>query len=85
MGEAARRVYLYSQLLPRYGFPVGLDIVDKHAKVPEWMSKQMNTMLTVQLMRKALESGNPVAIRLAKRIVSANTRDWLFRPDFRSS
>lgn len=72
-----------SRLLPRYSFPVGLDIVDKHAKIPEWMSKQMNAMLAVQLMRKAMDIGNPAAVRLVRRILSANTRDWLFRPDFR--
>lgn len=72
-----------SRLLPRYSFPVGLDIVDKHAKVPEWMSRQMNAMLSAQLMRKAMEIGNPAGIRLVRRILSANTRDWLFRPDFR--
>ncbi len=33
--EAARRVHLYSRLLPGYGFPVGLDIADKHAHIPE--------------------------------------------------
>jgi len=72
-----------SRLLPRYSFPVGLDIVDKHAKIPEWMSRQMNSMLSAQLMRKAMETRNPAAVRLARRILSANTRDWLFRPDFR--
>jgi hypothetical protein len=72
-----------SRLLPRYVFPVGLDIVDKHAKVPEWMSRQVNVMLQAQLMRKAMDTANPNAVRLAKRILSANTRDWLFRPDFK--
>ena len=28
--EAARRAYLYSRLLPGYGFPAGLDIADKY-------------------------------------------------------
>jgi hypothetical protein len=72
-----------SRLLPRYSFPVGLDIVDKHAKIPEWMSRQMNAMLAAQLMRKAMDVGNPAAVRVVRRILSANTRDWLFRPDFR--
>jgi hypothetical protein len=72
-----------SRLLPRYSFPVGLDIVDKHAKIPEWMSRQMNAMLSAQLMRKAMDTGNPAAIRMVRRILSANMRDWLFRPDFR--
>jgi hypothetical protein len=72
-----------SRLLPRYAFPVGLDIVDKHTKVPEWMSRQMNVMLSTQLMRKAMETGNPATIRMIRRILCANSRDWLFRPDFR--
>jgi len=72
-----------SRLLPRYSFPVGLDIVDKHTKVPEWMSKQMNVMLSAQLLRKALEGGNPATIRMVKRMLSTNARDWLFRPDFK--
>ena len=28
-----------SRLLPNYGFPVGLNVVDKFAKIPNWMSK----------------------------------------------
>ena len=32
--EAARRTYMYARLLPGYGFPVGLDIADKHAHIP---------------------------------------------------
>jgi hypothetical protein len=84
-GELLLLIVHMSRLLPRYSFPVGLDIVDKHAKVPEWMSRQMNVMLTAQLMRRAMDTGNPAVIRMARRIVSANTRDWLFRPDFRRS
>lgn len=72
-----------SRLLPRYAFPVGLDIVDKHAKVPEWMSRQINVMLSAQLMRQAMDTGNPAAISVVRRILSSNTRDWLFRPDYR--
>ncbi len=81
--ELMQLVIHMSRLLPKYSFPVGLDIVDKHAKVPEWMSKQFNSMLSAQLMRQAMDSKNPAAIRLARRVLSANSRDWLFRPDFR--
>lgn len=31
------KVYQYARLLPNYAFPVGLDIVDKFARVPKWM------------------------------------------------
>ena len=82
-GQLMKLIVHTSRLLPRYAFPVGLDIVDKHAKVPEWMSRQMNAMLSAQLMKKAMEAGNPAAIGVVKRMLSTNTRDWLFRPDFR--
>jgi hypothetical protein len=81
--ELIKLIVHMSRLLPRYSFPVGLDIVDKHAKVPEWMSKQVDVMLSAQLVRKAMDAGNPAAIRMVKRMLSTNTRDWLFRPDFR--
>lgn len=69
-----------SRLLPSYGFPVGLDIVDKFAKVPAWMSRGVKGQHQVVLIRKALESGDPRAIAFAKRVLAAKSRDWLFRP-----
>lgn len=47
--EAARRVYLYSRLLPGYGFPIGLDIVDKFAHVPSWMTDAYGKLIRHQL------------------------------------
>lgn len=32
-----RKVYQYARLLPNYAFPIGLDVVDKFARVPKWM------------------------------------------------
>jgi hypothetical protein len=69
-----------SRLLPSYGFPVGLDIVDKFAKVPAWMSRSVKGQPQVVLLRKALESGDPRAITFAKRVLAAKGRDWWFRP-----
>lgn len=69
-----------SRLLPSYGFPVGLDIVDKFAKVPAWMSKGIRGQHQVVLLQKALASNDPAAISFAKRVLAAKGRDWLFRP-----
>lgn len=69
-----------SRLLPSYGFPVGLDIVDKFAKVPEWMSRGIKGQHQVILLQKALASGNPRALTFAKRVLAAKGRDWFFRP-----
>jgi hypothetical protein len=79
--EGALELVLHtSRLLPSYGFPVGLDIVDKFAKVPEWMSKGIRGQHQVVLLKKALESGDPRALTFAKRVLTAQGRDWFFRP-----
>ena len=69
-----------SRLLPSYGFPVGLDIVDRFAKVPSWMSRGIKSQHQVVLLKKALASGDPRALTFAKRVLAAKGRDWLFRP-----
>jgi hypothetical protein len=69
-----------SRLLPSYGFPVGLDIVDKFAKVPAWMSRGVLSQHRIVLLQKAIASGDPRALVFAKRVLAARGRDWLFRP-----
>jgi NurA domain len=69
-----------SRLLPSYGFPVGLDIVDKFAKVPSWMSRGVMGQHRIVLLQKAMASGDPRALAFAKRVLAARGRDWLFRP-----
>jgi hypothetical protein len=79
--ESALDLILHtSRLLPSYGFPVGLDIVDKFAKVPAWMSRGVKGQHQVVLLRKALESGDPRVMTFAKRVLAAKGRDWWFRP-----
>lgn len=79
--DAALDLVLHtSRLLPSYGFPVGLDIVDKFAKVPAWMSRGVKGQHQVVLLRKALESGDPRVVTFAKRVLAAKGRDWWFRP-----
>lgn len=83
--EACVRLVVHScRLMPRYAFPVGLDIVDKYAKVPEWMNRPIHVSMAVQLMKRALDTGNPKMIESAKRFICGTRRDWLFRPDFNS-
>lgn len=77
---ALEMVYQTARLLPNYGFPVGLDIVDKFAKVPNWMSKNIRKEHATALLRNALRSGEPKVIDFAKKALTARGRDWLFRP-----
>lgn len=78
--EVVELILNTSRLLPSYGFPVGLDIADRFAKVPSWLSRGVKGQHQVILLRKAIESGDPRTIAFAKRVLAAKGRDWLFRP-----
>jgi len=75
-------VYHMARLLPQYAFPVGLDIVDKFAKVPAWMTKQISKEQSAQILSKALTSGRRDVVDLVRLYLSGNSRDWLFRPKY---
>ena len=80
--EAVRRSYLYSRLLPGYGFPVGLDIADKYAKVPAWMTNGYGKLIRWQL-GVSLQKGEISDADMRRILVQAiylTHRDWLFRP-----
>jgi hypothetical protein len=80
--EAARRVGLYSRLLPGYGFPVGLDVADKYAQVPAWMTEAYSKMIGHHL-GVSLQRGEVSDADLRDVIVRSmymKRRDWLFRP-----
>jgi hypothetical protein len=79
---AARRAYLYARLLPGYGFPVGLDIADKHAHVPAWLTdaygKLIRHHLGVSLQRGEITDAD--MRRILVQAIYMTHRDWLFRP-----
>ena len=80
--EVVKRVYLYSRLLPGYGFPVGLDIADKHAHVPNWLTNAYGKLIKHQL-GVSLQSGEINDAEMRRILVQAiymTHRDWLFRP-----
>lgn len=79
---AAQRAYLYSRLLPGYGFPVGLDIADKYARVPAWMMQAYSKSIRYHL-GVSLQQGDLNDAQMRRLIVQAlyvKGRDWLFRP-----
>ena len=80
--EAVRRTYLYSRLLPNYGFPVGLDIADKFAHVPNWMTEAYAKMIR-HTLGVSLQRGEISDVDMRKVLVQAiymTHRDWIFRP-----
>lgn len=80
--EAVRRVYLYSRLLPNYGFPVGLDIADKFAHVPNWMTRAYDKMIR-HTLGMSLQKGTISEADMRRVLVQAiymTPRDWFLRP-----
>jgi len=80
--ECLRLVYHCCCLMPNYAFPAGLDIVDKFAKVPNWMNRPIHSSMAVQMMKRAMDTGNNQIIAAAKQMLCGTKRDWLLRPDF---
>ncbi len=83
--EVLQRIYLYSTLLPGYAFPIGLDIIDKFAKVPNWLTSAYEKLIKYHIMAQ-LYQGQVTDEELRKIIIQAlytTQRDWLFRPSVR--
>lgn len=83
ISEAARRTLLYSRMLPGYGFPVGLDIADKYAHVPKWLTDAYGKLIKHQL-GVSLQSGEISDSQMRRILIQAiymTHRDWLFRPN----
>jgi hypothetical protein len=71
--DLARLLMHCSWLLPRYAFPVGLDIVDKYAKVPNWMSRPINTNTAVQALRRAMDAEDAGTFNALRRMLCGST------------
>lgn len=80
--QTAALVMHCALLLPRYAFPVGLDIVDKFARIPNWMSRPVNTHTAVQALKRALENGDTQLFDALRRMLCGSSREWLLRPGF---
>lgn len=76
----ARFLYHTARLLPRYAFPVGLDIVDKYAKVPDWISRGVSAQLTAAVLRRALKTGDAQLVTQIRLFLTSGPRDFFYRP-----
>jgi hypothetical protein len=82
--EVATLVLHCALLLPHYAFPAGLDIVDKYARIPDWMSRPVNTHTAVQAMKRALDHGDKRLFDTLRRMLCGSSREWLLRPGINS-
>lgn len=81
--ETAELVFHCAALLPQYAFPVGLDIVDKFARIPNWMSHSINTRTAVLALRRALDEGEVGLFDSLRRILCGSGREFFLRPNVR--
>lgn len=79
--EMASLILHCALLLPQYAFPAGLDIVDKFAKIPNWMSRPVNTNTAVQALKRALYKGDDQIFDSIRRMLCGSNREWLLRPN----
>lgn len=73
-------VYHTARLLPRYAFPVGLDIADKYARIPDWIARGVSDEIAAVVLRRALRLGDAKLVGQVKELLARTPRDFFFRP-----
>lgn len=88
MNAAANRQEAYvmatlfhtARLLPRYAFPVGLDIVDKYAKVPMWLSRGVSARVAAKVLNRTIAEGDARLVSQVRQLLAHTPRDFFYRP-----
>ena len=78
--DTAKLVMHCALLLPRYAFPVGLDIVDKYARIPNWLSRPVNSATAVRALKIALDEEDTTLFHQLRTMLCGSSRDFLLRP-----
>ena len=73
-------LYHTSLLLPKYAFPVGIDIVDKYAKIPDWLSKGVSAQLAATVFKRCIDKGDINLLSQMRTLLARSPRDFFFRP-----
>ena len=69
-----------SKLLPNYGFPAGLDVIDKAARIHSWLGKAAKGYYQKYYLNLALNSKDPTTIISALKSISDGGRKFKNRP-----
>ena len=68
-----------SKLLPNYGFPAGLDVVDKSAKIPSWLGRAAKGYYSKYYLDLAIGTKNNKNVNSALKMLQGG-RVWNNRP-----
>jgi hypothetical protein len=74
-----RLIYHTSLLLPQYAFPVGIDIADKFAKIPDWLSKGVSAQLAAVIYKRCVQTGARLLEQM-RNMLGRSPRDFFYRP-----
>ena len=72
-------IFHSAKMLPQYAFPLGLDTVDKLAKVPNWMRHSLKNAYQMRMLRALINTGNKEYIELGLKSLIPN-RNGFNRP-----
>ena len=78
--EIIQLTYHTSLLLPKYAFPVGIDIVDKYAKIPDWLSQGVSAQLAATIYKRCIQTGDNRLLEQMRNVLARSPRDFFFRP-----
>jgi hypothetical protein len=76
-------IFAFSQFLPKYSFPVNLDVVDKMAKVSNWLTKAFMTGIKQEVISHVVSTGiTPEGYSQLQLMLKegGQDRDWYKRP-----
>ena len=69
-----------SKLLPSYSYPVGLHVVDKFVKIPQWMKKANKNQWSAHALKNFMSSNYKNPNSLVLKYISNKNRTWANRP-----
>jgi len=77
--ELIESVFAFSQFLPKYAFPVNLDVVDKVAKVSNWITNALMMIIRREIFESLLKERRPLTMD-EMILLGGKARDWNIRP-----
>jgi len=72
-------IFAFSQFLPKYAFPVNLDVVDKVAKVSNWITNALMMTIRREIYESILKERRPLTMD-EMILLGGKARDWNLRP-----
>jgi hypothetical protein len=80
LNEIIKLIYHTALLLPNYAFPVGIDIADKYAKIPDWLSNGVSAQLAASIFKRCIQAGDVRLLQQMRTLLGRSPRDFFYRP-----